>query len=290
MAITSRPKTESSALHRAGDNEIHDLVCVGFGPAAVAFAIALHDAIVSNDPSLKTHNPKVRFIESQPEFAWHPGMLLEDSKMQIHFVKDLASLRNPRSKFTFINYLHDQGRLVQFTNVGDLLPSRLEYNDYMTWCASAFDDVVDYSRSAVRVEAVRIILESLHRGAEGNDDQTQVESDSLEAAVNRFRVISRCHKTGEETAIDSKHVIVAAGGRPAFPRELQLQHPRIIHSSQYVTQAARLFAKQPHRIAVVGAGQSAAEIFYDIPSRFPGTQSVLLTRGASLRPSDDSPL
>lgn len=39
------------------------------GPAAVAIAIAVHD-----HPNAK--NLKVHFIEKQPEFGWHKGMLI----------------------------------------------------------------------------------------------------------------------------------------------------------------------------------------------------------------------
>lgn len=155
---TDASKSTSSLLERAGDDELHDIVCIGFGPAALAIAVALNDAIAAKDPSLRTLRPKVRFIERQPSYQWHPGMLLEDSKMQITFMKDLATLRNPRSHFTFVNYLHNQQRLVQFTNLGTMLPKRLEYNDYMRWCASAFEDVVDYHRSAGRIEAVSTTL------------------------------------------------------------------------------------------------------------------------------------
>ncbi|KAF7196065.1 L-ornithine N(5)-monooxygenase [Pseudocercospora fuligena] len=268
---TSNTKASSTSLKRAADDDLHDVVCVGFGPASLAIAVALQDGIEAEDPRLGSSGPKVRFIERQPEYQWHPGMLLDDSKMQISFLKDLATLRNPRSRFTFINYLHDQQRLVQFTNVGVMLPSRNEYNDYMRWCAGAFDSVVDYGRTVTRIEAV--------------------ESESATAAVQCFRVVSSEHQTGKEFAVRARHVIVAIGGRPSIPKALRTSHPRIIHSSQYVTHAESLFEHgcYPRRVAVIGAGQSAAEIFYDIPSRFPGAQSVLITRGAALRPSDDSP-
>jgi L-ornithine N5-oxygenase len=44
------------------------------------------------------------------------------------------------------------------------------------------------------------------------------------------------------------------------------------------------------RFAVVGSGQSAAEIFNDLSERFPDAEVKLIIKGASLRPSDDSPL
>ena len=103
---TPSPCYEDTLLKRYSDDELHDLICVGFGPASLAIAVALYDALESKDPMLRSHDPKVRFLERQEKFAWHAGMLLPRSKMQISFIKDLATLRNPRSRFTFLNYLH----------------------------------------------------------------------------------------------------------------------------------------------------------------------------------------
>lgn len=50
-------------------------------------------------------------------------------------MKDLATLRNPQSPYTFISYLHDQGRLVSFINRSSHVPSRKEFADYLTWTA-----------------------------------------------------------------------------------------------------------------------------------------------------------
>ena len=104
----------------------YDLVCIGFGPASLAIAIALHDRGVKS---------RVLYIEKQRGFVWHGGMLLPNTRMQISFLKDLATLRDPRSKFTFLNYLKTKNRLVPFTNLSTFLPLREEYNDYMSWCA-----------------------------------------------------------------------------------------------------------------------------------------------------------
>jgi hypothetical protein len=46
---------------------------------------------------------------------------------------------------------------------------------------------------------------------------------------------------------------------------------------------------RPHFV-VVGGGQSAAEIFNDLWTRFPDAEVTLLLRDSALRPSDDSPL
>lgn len=260
-----------SLLQRYSDDEVQDLVCVGFGPASLAIAVALHDALEAGESFLGTHTPKVRFLERQQAFAWHAGMLLPGAKMQITFVKDLATLRNPRSEFTFLNYLHQKGRLVQFTNLSTFLPQRIEYEDYMRWCAEHFEDVVDYSQD---VDAIEV----------GSTNPQTGE-------VEYFRVISTDRSSGRQTEKYAKHVVVAAGGRPKMPANIPTNHPRIIHSSQYATSVGKMFppGQGPKSVAVIGAGQSAAEVFHNIPTRFPGAQSHLVIRGAALKPSDDSP-
>ena len=63
------------------------------------------------------------FLESKPKAVWHPGMLIEDSLIQISVLKDLATIRNPQSRFTFLNYLKVKGRLFEFLNLRDLFPT-----------------------------------------------------------------------------------------------------------------------------------------------------------------------
>ena len=261
-----------SCLVRANNDQIQDIVCIGFGPASLAIAIALHDAWESGASTIDERAPKVRFLERQREFTWHSGMLLPGTKMQITFLKDLATFRSPRSHFTFLNYLHQMDRLAAFTNLGTFLPERVEYADYMHWCAGHFADVVDYNQDVQKIETGRLNRET--------------------GAIETFRVISSFTTTGPMSVIEAKHVIIAVGGTPNFPKEFPSDHPKIIHSSQYATRVSDMFpdSEQPRSIAVVGGGQSAAEIFYDIPFRFPDAKSTLLIRSGALRPSDDSPL
>lgn len=70
-----------SHLIPANRDDIHDILCVGFGPASLAIAVALHDAMedqaIAGLPDfLLGRAPKVAFLERQPKFSWHAGMLL----------------------------------------------------------------------------------------------------------------------------------------------------------------------------------------------------------------------
>ncbi|KAJ3536859.1 hypothetical protein NM208_g6548 [Fusarium decemcellulare] len=270
MPSNETPKLKSK-LHRSHNDELHDLVCVGFGPSGLAIAVALHDALAAEDTTISGVNPKIRFLERQANFSWHAGMLIPGAKMQISFLKDMATFRDPQSKFTFLNYLHKNRRLVRFSNLGTFLPQRIEYQDYMRWCAEHFANVVDYGQNVTKVKI---------------DQQ-----DPMTGAVASWLVISTNVQTGEITHTRARHVVIGAGGQPQMPEQLRLADPRVIHSSQYATYVPKLFPKgtQPAKVAVIGGGQSAAEIFYDVPNQFPGTQSIMVVRDSALRPSDDSP-
>lgn len=252
-----------AAAHSNGPEELYDLICVGFGPASLAIAIALRD---------RHTTARVLFLERQAQFAWHAGMILPGSRMQISFIKDLATLRNPRSEFTFTNYLHRKNRLVAFTNLGTFLPLREEYNDYMSWCAGHFDEYVRYGQECVSVAPTG--------GAGGRP-------------IKSWEVVSTDIGTGEVSRLAARHVVIAVGGKPRIPNVFPSPlDPKIIHSSGYSTQVPKLLddKNKAYTIAVIGAGQSAAEIFNDIHSRYPNSKTRLIIKDSALRPSDDSPL
>lgn len=239
--------------------EIYDLFCVGFGPAGLAIAIALNDH--PDGKSLKAH-----FIESQPQYAWHPGMLIPGYKMQVSFLKDLVTMRDPTSKFSFLNFMHSQNRLVDFFALYSFLPLRSEMNQYMSWCASHFSDKVSYSSVGVNVEPYFL---------PGSDGET----------IEILKVNYKNTLTGEMKFGLTKNLVIATGAQPRIPKDFPENHPRIFHSSQY------LFAKIPadvKSIGVIGAGQSAGEIFKHTTTRFPDAETNLILRKTALRPADTS--
>lgn len=211
-------------------------------------------------------------MEKQPQFNWHAGMQLPGAKMQISFLKDLATPRDPTSHFTFLNYLLEKGRLHHFINLGTFLPARAEYEDYLRWCASHFERKGDvlYGIEVKRVQAGQ---------KNGNGE------------VTNFVVTSR-DQNGELVMRRARKVVIAVGGRPIIPPVLQrLKH--VHHSSQFAHNIGAIQEREAGRslkFAVVGSGQSAAELFNDLWDRFPTSEIKLLIKGASLRASDDSPL
>ena len=239
--------------------QVHDLIGIGFGPSNLALAIALDEHRQAGNRF------DALFIERQPAFAWHKDMLLDNAHMQISFLKDLATLRNPASRFTFVSYLHQKGRLQDFINLKTFFPSRHEFNDYLGWAAGHFSDRCAYGEE---------VLEVMPEQRNGEVDLLRVRSRSAQGEV-RERL--------------ARNLVVGIGGTPNIPESFAaLRHDsRIFHSSHYLRRVSA--HPKAQRIAVIGAGQSAAELFMDLHGRYPEGQVDLVMRARSIRPSDDSP-
>src|SRR3954468_13513639 len=122
-------------MSQAWVGRTHDLVGIGFGPSNLGLAIALEE---QGSPL------SVRFVERQEAFGWHRGMLIEDATMQVSFLKDLVTMRNPTSSFSFLCYLNERGRLIDFVNHKSLFPLRIEFHDYLEWAAARVERLVRY--------------------------------------------------------------------------------------------------------------------------------------------------
>lgn len=242
----------------------YDVIGVGFGPSNLALAIALDEA--TRRQSLRF---KALFIEKQESFSWHGGMLLPGSDMQISFLKDLVLLRDPTSPFTFLNYLHAKGRLEAFINQKTFFPSRIEFNDYLSWAASHFADSVAYGEEVIAIEADSLRGSSLHLAVRSRD------------------------VSGKERTRLARNLVLAVGGTPNIPQVFKgfNEDKRVFHSSSYLPSldALGLMDAPSTRIAVIGRGQSAAEIVLDLHNRFAHAAVDMITRGPTLRPSDDTP-
>jgi len=237
----------------------YDLIGIGFGPSNIALAVAWAERDVPGASC---------FIERKATFNWHGSMLLEGSDMQISFLKDLATLRNPQSHFTFINYLHEKRRLTSFINLKTFYPSRTEFNDYLNWVAQQFDDLCYYHETV-----------------------TAIEPEMSSGRVERLRVRSVL-SDGRESVRYARNLSLGIGGSPALPDcFVGINDSRVFHSSNYLHKAAQLIAscREPLRVAVIGSGQSAAEIYHDLGRRFAQVSATLIMRAHALKPSDDSP-
>ncbi|MFI2373527.1 lysine N(6)-hydroxylase/L-ornithine N(5)-oxygenase family protein [Streptomyces sp. NPDC018964] len=248
------------AQARPGDAPlIHDLIGIGFGPSNVAMAIALseHNARVGGDEAVTAH-----FFEQQPRFGWHRGMLIDDATMQVSFLKDLVTLRNPASEFSFLCYLKSRGRLIDFINHKNLFPLRVEFHDYFEWAAGQVGDLVSYGHEVVGVMPV------VRDGTVEHLDVTVRSGEGL--AVHRAR-----------------NLVIGTGLRPLMPEGVE-RGARVWHNSELLARIDELEGTSPSRFVVVGAGQSAAENVAYLHRRFPDAEVCAVFSRYGYSPADDS--
>lgn len=243
------------------DVECVDVVGIGFGPANLALAIAFaeHEGGDGRRPSL-------RFFERQESFGWHRGMLIEEGTMQISFLKDLVTLRNPQSAFSFINYLKQCGRLSDFINLHTHFPSRLEFHDYLRWCAGFVDDQVRYGQEVVSIEPVR----------------------EADGRVGRWLIGARSPKSDTRHYTYAKTVVLGRGISPAFPPGV-VRSERVWHAAELLSRIDGIDPRPGDTFAVVGAGQSAAEIVSHLHRRFGDVYIHAIHSRHGYSPADDSP-
>jgi L-ornithine N5-oxygenase len=243
--------------------EIYDFIGIGFGPANLSVIVAMEESgLLDNDLN-------VTFIESKPEFTWHSGMLLPDAEMQISFLKDLVMLRNPTSKYTFLNYLSEKGRLELFANLTRFYPRRIEYNDYLKWAAEQFDDYVKYSERVLKIEPVK----------NPND------------GVELLAVHKENSLTGKKTTLYARNISLATGISKKMPENVGASSTDIVaHSSDFLDRLESSFKDRDadYDFVVVGSGQSATEITMHLANEYKNSKVKLCIRSYALKPSDET--
>ena len=68
-------------------------------------------------------------------------MMLADATLQVPFMADLVTLADPTSRFSYLAFLKDVGRLYPFYIRESFYPLRREYDDYCRWAAERLDSV-----------------------------------------------------------------------------------------------------------------------------------------------------
>jgi L-ornithine N5-oxygenase len=234
-----------------------ELLAIGAGPANLALAVALDELA----PDELASNSLV--IEQADAVSWQRGMLLPGAQSQVSFLKDLVTLRNPRSRFSFVNYLHSVGRLSEFINMSNFWPYRAEISNYLQWAADSLAKVrVEYRRRCVRIEPCR--------DADG-------------------RVTGWLTRLADGSTIHSRHLVVGAGRDPYIPTEFaNLPPERVIHSTDYLPRIAELPKDRNYRVAVIGGAQSAAEMFDAVQQDLPGATATMVMRSIGIKTYENS--
>lgn len=241
----------------------YDVVGIGLGPANIALAAAIDDK--------KNISPvKSLFIEKNKVFSWHPGMMLKDSYMQIPFLKDLVTVENPSSQFSFLNFLKEAGRLQEFINIRRICPSRAEYEEYLQWVVEKLSTTITYNT------CVTMLFPKKSPGS------SQID-------LIEIRMINKASNI--ESIIYAKNVVLGIGFAPRFNKYTDT-HSNVFHSSAFLQEMEKLFlndSKAAYSFVVIGSGQSSAEIICYLLTNFPNAKITCISRGFVFRAIDDNP-
>ena len=235
--------------------KMYDLIGVGVGPFNLSLAALLDD--------IDTIEPL--FFEQNDKFDWHPGMLIEGTKMQVPFIADLVTMADPTSKYSFLNYISKNDRMYQFYFLQRLDIPRREYNDYCQWVAHQLNSC----KFGRRVSNIRHVKEN---------------EEYYEVAVNNL-------KTGEQEVYRSRNLVLGTGSVPVLPKSFQnLPSEDVFHTSEFLANQER--CRKAGSITVVGSGQSAAETFRELlkEQRDCGFRLDWITRSPGFESMEESKL
>jgi len=224
-------------------HNLYDLIGIGIGPFNMSLAALLE----------KTSGQKSLFLEKTPHFVWHPGMLMKNSKLQVHYLKDLVTLADPTNPYSFLMFLSEHKRLYKFLNQKTSVISRLEFNHYLQWVSKKLSNL----KFGIDVSSVSF------------------EKDS-------FFIKTNCG------VYQSHHLVLGTGRAPHIPDCLKfLKSETLFHSSEYLQKTKPLKGKS---VAIIGGGQSGAEILHDILNKENDLPAEILiaSKRLNFQPMDDS--
>ncbi|WP_437630413.1 lysine N(6)-hydroxylase/L-ornithine N(5)-oxygenase family protein [Sorangium sp. So ce854] len=221
----------------------YDAIGIGIGPFNLS-AAALAAAI----PDLRT-----LFVDRMKSFAWHPGLLISGSTIQTSHLKDLVTLADPTSPYSFLSYLHAKRRMYRFITADFDHVERAEFDDYFRWTAEQLPNV----QFGCAVESV--------------------DHDGSMFILN------------EDARYTARSLILGTGLTPSVPEcAAPFLGPRVFHGHRLLQESRDWHGK---RVAVVGGGQSGAEVFnfaLGNESQIPAEVHWISSRSNFL-PLDDSP-
>lgn len=208
--------------HAAPADHVHDLLGVGIGPFNLGLAALLEGAAEVD----------AVFLEQKQRFDWHPGLLMEGTTLQVPFLADLVTMADPTSPYSFLNYLHERGRLYRFYFLERFHVPRREYDHYCRWVSERLESC----RFGEKVEGIR------HTG-------------------DHYEVMCRNINTGAIQLRRARHLALGVGSLPSVPVCFEdLPGEDVFHSAEFRQRRAR--CREAGSVTVVGSGQSAAECFY----------------------------
>ena len=219
---------------------------IGSGPSNLSVASLLHGQ----------HDIKSIFFEQKPAFSWHDGMMIPGAGLQVSLFKDLVTLADPTNRFSFVSYLHQHGRLLQFLNARFDQVSRLEFRDYLKWAAENNANICFGER----------VLE------------VDFDGGAFVVQTTKRRVLG-------------DNVVVGVGIVPDVPDFARacLNETTHFHVNDFAAKSGVAAGK---RVLVIGGGQSGAEVVLEMLRRGGGQAPAAVSwvsRRENYFPLDDSP-
>ena len=203
------------------NTEPYDFIAIGLGPFNLSLACL----------SEPLGEVKSLFLEQRSLFDWHPGMMLEGVTLQTPFMSDLVTLADPTSKYSFLNYAKLNNRLYPFYIRESFFLLRREYNLYCQWVCSQLSNVA-FEQTVTQVQFCE-------------------QSKCYTVTCNTLN--------GVQSYV-TRHLVLGTGPAPYIPECATASNSaNVMHSSDFCHRLDEL--KQAKRVTVVGAGQSAAEIY-----------------------------
>ncbi|MFB2662599.1 lysine N(6)-hydroxylase/L-ornithine N(5)-oxygenase family protein [Shewanella mangrovisoli] len=210
---------------KENDRRIFDLLGIGIGPFNLGLA-ALSEPI---------DGFSCLFLDAKTEFDWHPGMLLSASRLQTPFMSDLVTMADPTSRYSYLNFAKHTGRLYPFYIRENFFLPRNEYNQYCQWVSKQLSNL----RFGFKV--------------------TQLDYNAGEGI---YHVTGVDRRSGQPQTYLCRKLVLGTGTTPYVPDNCPMHDPRVMHSASYMQQ--KTYLQSQSAITVIGSGQSAAEIFYDL--------------------------
>lgn len=204
---------------------IYDFAGIGLGPFNLSLACLAEPIQALNGI----------FLDKNPGFDWHPGMMLQDARLQTPFLSDLVTLADPTSRYSVLNYLKQRGKIYSFYIRQNFYLLRREYNQYCQWVTTQLPNL------------------------RFNTEVQHVEYDERAGCYLLHTLDTKSH---DSCTYRARKLVLGTGTAPSVPKCCEPLMGRAVHSAHYLDYKDILQSK--NSITVVGSGQSAAEIFFDL--------------------------
>ncbi len=223
---------------------------IGVGPSNLSLACLIAEkGIISNQ--------ELAFIEANERITWHSGQILPNATMLSDYVWDLVSPVEPTSRFSFLNYMKDKGKLQEFLISGIKRPRRSEFEDYLNWSARQIP-FIEFGRKIINIDF------------------------NIEKSL--FEISSDID--GEEVLEFAQNIVLGVG-KKYIPIFNYPKSSKVILASDFMHKI--ISPLNLDDVVVIGSGQSSAEIISYLINNTCVNKITWITKAASINDIDNSP-